>query len=122
MMYWIKRGARLLGIGVFFLVLTGMLVRQNAFELQSMMMAVGYAFFSGIACWFLGIVVSDIIIKGIITDIGDTGVDGLLEGGLLQRFHMMREQLVPGGSEVPFSGPVTEKKKSGKGKAKKANG
>lgn len=116
MMYWIRRSAIIFGGGVFFLVLIGMLVRSRSFELQYLIAAVACAFLSGVTGWFIGIVISDIVIKGMLTDIGDTGVEGMIEGGLLQRFQMMQEQLVPGGSEVPFTGPVKDQKKSGKAK------
>ena len=118
MIYWIRRGARIFGGGVFFVVLISMLLRQNAFEIDNMITALVYAFFSGAACWFMGIVISDIVIKGVLTDVGDTGVTALLEGGLLQRVQTMQEELVPGGRELPFDEPGVPVKKGRGGNAK----
>lgn len=116
MMYWIKRGARILAGGVFFSVFIAMLLRSPVFELENLVVAAAYAFFAGITCWFIGIVISDIVIKGIITDIGDAGIEGIIEGGMMQRIQTLQEQLVPGGRELPFDGPVKEQKRTGYGK------
>jgi hypothetical protein len=114
MIYWIKRGARIIGYGVFFVVFAGVLLRSSVFTLDSMVTAAGCAFLAGITSWFIGLVISDIVVKGIVTDIGDTGVEEIIEGGILQRVQTLQEQLVPGGRELPFVGPVKERKKTGK--------
>lgn len=120
MIYWIKRGARIFGGGVFFIVFIGMLLRPDALVLPHLLTAFGYALVSGGTAWFIGIVISDIIVKGVLTDIGDLGIPALIEGGLMQRLQDMQEQLVPGGSELPFSdgqdGKTKQKRKRGAGK------
>lgn len=120
MIYWIKRGARIFGGGVFFIVFIGMLLQPDAFVLPNFLTAFGYAVVSGGIAWFVGIVISDILIKGVLNDIGDLGIPALLEGGLAQRLQGMQEQLVPGGEEVPFSdddkSKRTQKGKRGAGK------
>ncbi len=103
MIYWIKRGGRLFGSAVFFMVLIGMLAQPGSLQMSRFITALVVALVSGIICWFIGIIISDIILKGIITDLGDTGIDGMLEGGLVQRFKLMHERLVPGGAEMPFA-------------------
>ena len=97
---------------MFFIVLIGLLLRPDALELDNLVTSFMYAFLSGATCWFIGIVISDIIVKGVLTDIADPGITALLEGGLLQRVQTMREQIVPGGTELPFSeeSEGTEKK------------
>jgi hypothetical protein len=121
MIYWIKRGARLFGGGVFFVVLIGMLLRPDALILPNLLTSFAYALLSGGVAWFIGIVISDILLKGVMTDIGDLGVPALLEGGIVQRMQNMQEELVPGGSELPFSDEVAAtgpKGKRGAGKGK----
>ena len=114
MIQLIRRGARIFGGGVFFIVFIGMLLRHDAFEFNHLIPALVYAFISGISCWFVGIVISDIVVKGVITDLDDIGVTGLLEGGLLQRVQTLQERLVPGGEELPFHEPVGKTGKKGR--------
>ena len=121
MIHLIRRGARIFGGGVFFIVFIGLLLRPNAFEFDNLVTALAYAFISGASCWFVGIVISDILIKGVITDIGETGIPELLEGGLLQRVQTLQEQLVPGGTELPFAEPAVVTKKNKRRNAKKGN-
>jgi hypothetical protein len=51
--------------------------------------------------WIVGIVIADILVKGIITDI-DIDRKNLVEGGLLQQVHAIRAKNLPGGPEMPF--------------------
>jgi hypothetical protein len=68
-----------------------------------------YASISAILCWFMGFIIIDIVVKGIITNIDDRSIDAMIDGGLLQRVRMMQEQLVPGGMEMPFVNRVKPK-------------
>jgi hypothetical protein len=102
MIYWIKRGGRLFGSTVFFLVLFSILIRHDGIHINSFLTAFIYAFTAGIICWLIGTILSDIVLKGIVTDIGGNDSDNLLDGGILQRLLMIREQITPGGEEMPF--------------------
>ncbi|MBN1309120.1 MAG: hypothetical protein JXA18_14445 [Chitinispirillaceae bacterium] len=102
MIYWIKRGGRLFGTALFFAVLFSMLLRADALSVRQGTTALFCALLAGSIGWFIGTVVCDILLKGICADLGDGGAERLVEGGILQRFQMMHEQLTPGGEEMPF--------------------
>lgn len=104
MAYWIKRGGRMFGGAVFFGVLISLLAGAELIDYQLVVRACIIAAGSGIVSWFIGFIISDIIIKGIITDLDgeNDAMENLIEGGILQRFQMMKQQLVPGGEEMPF--------------------
>lgn len=105
MIYWIKRGGRLFGWAVFYGVLIGLLVRAELYDSVFLGRVLLIAIGAGIVSWFTGIVICDIILKGILTDIDgeNDAMENLIEGGILQRFQIMKEQSVPGGEEMPFT-------------------
>jgi hypothetical protein len=110
MKYWIKRGGRLFGGAVFFAVLICMMIQPEAWRFPYWITALGSAAACGVIGWFVGTVICDILLKGICADIGEGDADILVEGGMLQRFQMMNEQLAPGGTEMPFANMAPEKK------------
>ncbi len=117
MITWIKRGGRMFGGAVFFIVLSSMLVRQGSMRSEDLARAFLYASIAGSAFWFAGVVISDIVLKGILNDIDCAGTENLIEGGLLQRFQDMHEQLVPGRAEIPIGGArKKDEEKTGKRK------
>ena len=113
MRYWIKRGSRLFGTTIFFVVLISMMIQPEAWRFPHWIAALGSAAAAGVIGWFIGTVLFDILLKGICTDIGEGDTDIMVEGGILQRFKMMNEELSPGGIEMPFVN-VTPEEKSGR--------
>jgi hypothetical protein len=109
MMYWIKRGSGLFGWAVFYGVLIGLLIRTETYDTVFLRRAVLITLGAGILSWFTGIIICDIILKGVLTDLDgeNDAMENLIEGGILQRFQIMKEQSVPGGEEMPFTN-VTE--------------
>lgn len=104
MAYWIKRGGRMFGGVVFFGVLISLLAGAEVIDNELILRAFSIALASGIGSWFVGFIISDIILKGILADFDgeNDAMENLIEGGILQRFQMMREEFVPGGEEMPF--------------------
>jgi hypothetical protein len=102
MKFWIKKCARIFGAIVFFLILFYNLIEMNSFESTVIVIAIIKAFLCGVIFWFVGFIISDILLKGIITDIDTNNKENLLEGGFVQRMHMEKEKLHPGGAELPF--------------------
>jgi hypothetical protein len=102
MRYWIRRGSNLFGIAVFFIVLLCCVPRSGTGSSSALVIAVAIAFTAALVSWFVGTVLGDIIIKGMLVDIGRIGPEDLAEGGILQRFHQMNERLTPGGADIPF--------------------
>lgn len=101
MVYWIKRFASLLGISAFFVLLFTGTISSGQFSWESLLPAFARAFGGAALLWIVGIVVADILVKGIITDI-DIDRKDLIDGGLLQQVHTIRAKSVPGGPEMPF--------------------
>jgi hypothetical protein len=109
MIYWIKKCASILGIAAFFVLLFTGIVSSGQFSWECFVPACARAFGGAALLWVLGIVVADILVKGIITDI-EVDKECLVEGGLLQQVHAVREKNVPGGPEMPFEkGPRPKK-------------
>jgi len=104
MTYWIKRGGRMFGGVVFFGVLISLLAGARTIDNALLLRALSIALASGIGSWFVGFIISDIVLKGILADFDgeNEAMENLLEGGILQRFQMMKEEFVPGGEEMPF--------------------
>lgn len=111
MIYWIKKGGRLIGITVFFSVFFTIIVQSDMSLTSSVVRAFFVASVSGIICWFIGVIVCDILLKGVVTDMDQPGTENLLEGGLLQRVQMMYERGVPGGEDMPFEDSKPAEKK-----------
>jgi hypothetical protein len=116
MVYWIKKIASILGITVFFLLLIFSLAGGREYTLQLLFMSLLRAFFGASLAWVAGIVIADILLKGVQSDIESDRKAALLEGGLLQRIQSMRETAVPGGVDMPFTGIAAVKKQDTGGK------
>lgn len=112
MLQWIRRGTRLFAGVVFFIVLANVLLTEQSFGMETLLRGATLAFFGAVLFWFVGFVVLDIIIKGLVTDIEDNSVDTLIDGGMLQRVKEMQEQYVPGGEEMPFNSPAGAESRS----------
>jgi len=116
MVYWIKKIALLLAMTVFFMLLILSLAGGNEYTLQSLSLSLIRALIGASLAWVVGIVIADILLKGLLSDIeGDQ--KALMEGGLLQRIQSLRGTVVPGGSEMPFTEIAVVKKQHAGGKA-----
>jgi hypothetical protein len=101
MIYWIKRFASILGITAFFSLLFIGILSSGQFSWGSLVPACARALGGGCLLWIAGMVIADILVKGIITDI-EIDRKGIVEGGLLQQVHAIQEKCAPGGPEMPF--------------------
>jgi len=71
----------------------------------------------GAVFWFMGLIVGDILVKGIIEDI-EFEQRSFLEGGILQRIQDCKKHSFPGEEGMPFIG-VDKREKKKKDKDKK---
>lgn len=113
MLYWIRTFAAITGCFVFFALFFICMAGSPAFTLDSLGLALVRAIVGGSLAWVVGIVIADILFKGVLGDIAGDKQE-LLEGGLLQRIHDIRSATVPGGAEMPFA-PVTAAGKKTRG-------
>src|SRR5512133_3528961 len=102
MSYWIKKGAMLLGISVFFIILLLSMIGLDPMQPAHLIPALIKALLGGALFWFTGFILGDIIFKAVLTDIDEKDNNNLLEGGLVQRIHTEKGKQVPGGPELPF--------------------
>jgi hypothetical protein len=113
MMYWIKRIARILGMLSFFTVFFLGIDPADPFDATT----AGIAFAKGCAgaflFWFLGFIIADIVIKGLVTDV-PTHDNDKIEGGLLQRLHGVQSSLSPPSEANKGMGLGSEKKEQTK--------
>ena len=101
MINWIKKIAFILGVATFFALLFISLVNCGEFTLSTIATAACFSLAGASVFWFIGIIIADVLFKGIITDI-DTDSSALADGGLLQRVHTYKQMAVPGGAEMPY--------------------
>ena len=101
MIYWIKRFASIVCLAAFFILLFSGMASSGQFSWGSFIPACARAFGGAALLWIVGIVVADILVKGIITDI-EIDRKCIVEGGLLQQVHAIRKKNSPGGPEMPF--------------------
>jgi hypothetical protein len=100
---------------VFFMLFIVSLTRGNEYTLQLLSLSLIRAVVGASLAWVVGIVIADILLKGVLSDIeGDQ--KSLIEGGLLQRVQTMRGAAVPGGADMPFTEITVVKKRNAGGK------
>jgi hypothetical protein len=104
MVYWIRKFGKILGLTAFFILFFIGMASSGQVTWGTLLPACARALGGAVLFWIVGIVVADILVKGIITDI-DIDRKGLVEGGLLQQVHSIRRKSVPGGPEMPFERP-----------------
>lgn len=103
MVYWIRKCAALLGCTVFFALFFVGLAGSGEYSIAGLGGAFMRALFGASLAWVVGIVIADILLKAVLSDIaGDR--NALVEGGLMQRIHSLRDTVAPGGPGMPFSG------------------
>lgn len=103
MKFWISKGAFILGVSVFFVILILNLAGFDPFNPEHLIPAIFKAIFGGALFWFTGFILGDIVLKGVLADFDTEDKNNLLEGGLVQRIHTEKERFVPGGPELPFT-------------------
>ena len=103
MVDWIKKIALILGISVFFLLLIIGIAGAGEYTLHSLSVAFIRAFFGASLAWVVGIIIADILLKGMVSDI-ENDRSALMEGGLMQRLQSLRGAVTPGSQDMPFSG------------------
>jgi len=107
MVYWIRKLAGIFAFFVFFMLLFADLSVLDSFEFNNLIISVIKAFVAASLFWFAGFIMGDIFLKGIITDIEHDEMN-LIEGGMVQRLDMKKQDMVPGGAEMPFVEENTE--------------
>jgi len=115
MLFWIKKFAAIVGMTAFFVLFVMTIAGYGDFSWEAVTWALIRALTGAALFWVVGIVVADILFKGIISDM-ESDRNCLVEGGLVQQVHMIKEKYTPGGADLPFSGmavPVTKNGKAG---------
>jgi len=95
MLIWIRKGARLAGMLVFFIVLFLGIDYADPFEAMRGTLALIKALSAGILVWLVFFIIGDIIFKGLIEDIEPQQTD-MLDEGLLQHIHQERNRAKAG--------------------------
>ena len=119
MMHWIKSGARIVSLSSFFIAFFLGIDPSDPLNVN----AAAIAFVKGCAAallfWIVGYIVSDVVVKGVLTDV-HTNENDIVEGGLLQRLRAMQAELSPeSGSGGRGDSKTVKGKKTGQGKAAK---
>ncbi|MFW5784992.1 MAG: hypothetical protein ACOCW1_02295 [Chitinispirillaceae bacterium] len=87
--------ARIMAAGAFVITLLVCYDYVDPYSIGTALSAVIKASVSGVLFWFAGLIISDIILKGLVSDIQPDS-EHLVEGGLLQRIYLFQQSLVPG--------------------------
>jgi len=94
MIFWIKKFARILSILTFFVVFFIGLNSPDPFDPMIISIALVKAIIGAILFWFIGIIVADIVLKGIVAET-DTVPEDAIDGGLIQRIYEEKEKQNP---------------------------
>jgi hypothetical protein len=101
MIFWIRKFGTILAATAFFALLFSGLAGSRNFASEALVPVFLRAIVGASLFWVAGIVVADIVLKGILTDIAiDT--ENLVEGGVLQQVQSVNERALPGGPDMPF--------------------
>ncbi|MFP4416469.1 MAG: hypothetical protein ACOC4C_02250 [Fibrobacterota bacterium] len=111
MVAWIRRFARLGGLGTFFMLLLLGVDLNDPFDPATLYIALIKAFTGGLIVWMASFVVGDIIFKGVVEDIPELPDDDI-EGGLLQQVHTARRAYAVDAPETANQGDAAKKKKN----------
>lgn len=95
MVRWTKRLARIMAAGAFVVTLLVCYDYVDPYSIGTALSAVIKACISGALFWFAGLIISDILLKGLVSDI-QPDPEHLVEGGLLQRIYLHQQSLIPG--------------------------
>jgi|GEM_PF-1248875 hypothetical protein len=94
MIIWIKRCARILAIGSFFIVFFLGIDPSDPFDKTALLMAFLKGCLGALLFWAVGFVCADIVIKGLVAGVPADEKDPL-EGGVLQRLYDVKTSLTP---------------------------
>lgn len=114
MIWVIRKCAALLSGAAFFCLLFSSLAASGACTWSSLAGAFVRASIGASLFWIVGIIVADILLKGIVTDM-ESSRENLVEGGLLQQAQAIKETVFPGKSGVQFAGNSTNEKQKAEG-------
>jgi hypothetical protein len=95
---------------MFFILLIVAMASSGSMTLDSLANALIRALFGASAFWVIGIVIADIFLKGVVTEV-DVDRKCLVDGGVLQQLHTAKERAAPGGNDMPFVKIERQKKK-----------
>jgi hypothetical protein len=118
MLYWIKKFAYIIALICFFILFFNGIDFGDPFNIQILLKAFIKAFCGGILLWFVGFIIGDITLKGVLEDVPENDLDEI-EGGLIQRIHDSKSETAvmdkkPGKSYVEVGSEAKGKKKKKK--------
>lgn len=87
----IQRFAKIIAVMAFFILFIVGLFSNYSLDLFSVLVSFFKASIGGLIFWIIGVIISDIILKGLLESI-DTTRDNKWEGGLLTRFVEEKEK------------------------------
>ncbi|MFP4163365.1 MAG: hypothetical protein ACLFVE_05250 [Chitinispirillaceae bacterium] len=115
---WTKRLANILATGAFLITLLICYDFVNPYSIGTIIAALIKASIAGLMFWFAGMIISDILLKGVVSDV-PPDPEHLVEGGILQRIYLYQQSLVPGSKEnILIIQNADDEKKPKKSKAK----
>jgi hypothetical protein len=91
MIYWIRKIARLVAAGGFFIIFFCGIDTADPFNSTALTVSFLKAFCGAVIVWFTGFVISDIILKGAVEDLSLDNLE-VLDGGLVQRVHQTKKK------------------------------
>lgn len=94
MTFWIKRCARMMATGSFFIAFFLGMDPNDPFDKNMLIVAVLKGCAAAFLFWAAGFVLADIVIKGMVSDISTDEKDAL-EGGVLGRLYGMQAGMAP---------------------------
>jgi hypothetical protein len=92
MVVWTKRCAFFLGFCAFVVMFLLSHDFENYFDTKVIIVSTVKAFCAGLLFWVGGLIIGNILLKGLITDI-PVKQEHLLDGGLLQRIYIYQQRL-----------------------------
>jgi hypothetical protein len=111
MIYSIRKLAGIIAIFSFVIIFLSGIDTANPFNMNIALIALLKALLGSILFWFAGIVICDIIIKGIVEDIPIENLDEI-EGGMVQRIYTTKQEpFIEDKSVYPEKKPKPKKDK-----------
>jgi len=92
MVVWTKRTAFFLGFCAFIVMFLVSYDFENYFDTKVIIISVVKGFGAALLFWMAGLIIGNIFLKGLITDI-PVNQDHLVDGGLLQRIYLYQQRL-----------------------------
>jgi hypothetical protein len=86
MKYWIKRFAAIIAWCTFLIIFLCGIDPEDPLNEYAIFTALIKAFIGASLCWFTAFITGDILLKGVVEDIPQEGIDQL-DGGIIQRIY-----------------------------------